>query len=87
MAPLAIDEESSATLDRLMDLNGCADNKRRELTNGLSKPSSGSSLVPEALIPTPPSATTCLGDLQTEQENAKTSDIDSMSSLDLCRMF
>lgn len=87
MAPLAIDEESPATQDSLMDLNGHADNKRRNLTNEMSKPSSGSSIVPEALIPTPSCATTCLGDLQTEQENANTSDIDSMSSLDLCRML
>lgn len=85
MAPLAIDEDFPAIQNGVPDLNGHVDNKRRDLTNGLSKMTS-SSMAPDAATPVLESATTCsLGNLQTEQENANTSNIDAMSSLDLCR--
>ena len=84
MAPLAIDEESLTTRDGSLNLNSHVDNKRRDLANGLLKTTSTSSIVPDVH----PSTTTCsLGDLQTEQKNVNTSDIDGMSSLDLCRML
>lgn len=86
MAPLAIDEVAPTTQECLLSLNGHADNKRTNGMNVPEKPACISSMVPEEIAPVPSSTTTCsLADLQTEQENANTTNVDAMSSLDLCR--
>lgn len=85
MTPSAVDEAAPAIPDRLSDLNGQS-HKQTDGANGLVNQSSGSSMTPDATSLGPSSTSSCsLGDLQTEQKNAKTTKVDAVSTLDLCR--
>lgn len=85
MTPSAVDEAAPAILP---DMNGHSNSELTDGVNGLAKQSGGSSMIPE---PTSPGCLSTLslslGDLQTEQKNTKTTKVDAVSTLDLCRRF
>lgn len=60
--------------------------KQTEGMNGLATHTSGSLVLPAATAPVRPSTPTySLGDLQTEQKNVNSANVDAVSTLDLCR--
>ena len=81
MSPSATDEVLPGAQN---GLNGHGA-KHVDGVNGAANGHSAASAAPSSI---PPSTSACaLGDLQTEQKNANTTKIDTMSSLDICRKF
>ena len=82
MSPIAIDEAPAI----LPEMNGHSSNEHADSTNGIAKQSNGSSMMAEVNASGRPSTSSLsLGDLQTEQKNAKSTKVDAVSTLDLCR--
>lgn len=86
MPPSTVDEAQPAIYDTSSILNGNYVGKQTEGMNGLATHTNGSLVIPAATAPVRPSTPTySLGDLQTEQKNVNSANVDAVSTLDLCR--